>query len=216
MIELKPHNSKGKIGVFNPSENMPYMVIKATLDYYRKYNKNWLQYCNYGALYEYRVIQCSLLRQMGASTAVTHLFDVEKDIYISWSMAAIDEFKNKLKDAGKDPKGIKYINYGSISNNTKIDKQVAKKFKQYFKENNLKVIETNTLETKNIAKVVENVDKPINYFPNHIRGREIKNDAVFYFDLGNFMYSSYPSKTYNLIEALDKVYGERSCLYVLA
>jgi hypothetical protein len=214
MIELKKHNSNGVAGVFNPSENMPYIAIKATIDYYRKYD--WHHHlASDGNLYELRTIHCSLLRQMGASTAIAHLFDVKKDIYIGWSGGMIEEFKNKLKLAGKDHKSIKYINYGSISNNTKIDEQVAKKLKQYFKENNFKVIETNTLETKNIGKIVAKVDEPINYFPNHIRGRAIDNDAVFYFDLGNFAYAQYPSKIYNLINALDKVYGKKSCLYVL-
>ena len=120
-------------------------------------------------------------RQTGATTAISELFDVDNDLYVSFNYGVVNEFNNKLyvlgKVSTKKINALKYIYIKSIpTENEKIVHMLAE-------------------------KLGVNLNKTLSFtFPNSIKGKEIT--GIVWIDMGQFGMFEYRDVIYDMIKQL--------------
>ena len=101
-------------------------------------------------LYEYSVVNASGLRASGATTAIAHLFNPEKDLYIGVNDVMCKEFKKIIferekrleRNYNEQKYKMSYLNFKTINfDNTNIDsKVIATKIEEFFDTQNLEIM----------------------------------------------------------------------------
>ena len=101
-------------------------------------------------LYEFSIVNASGLRASGATTAIAHLFNPKKDLYIGVNDLMCKEFKRIIFEREKELESnycerkykMSYLNFNSVNfDNTNIDSnEVADKIEAFFESGNLEIM----------------------------------------------------------------------------
>lgn len=166
---------------------------------------------NEQTLQEARTIIAGGIRQSGSTIACARLFDPSKDIYISSKLDAIKEFNNKLLCLGKTKNKTslefkyftmnRYYNYIDSATQDKIISKLFGAVKQLTNNDRQDIL----TEMKSFS-----LD-----YPNSLRGKSIKSNAIFWFDLGNCMSIHRMHEISGLIKFLDKIQGDGTQKYII-
>ena len=106
--------------------------------------------CPEQKLYQFSIVNATGLRASGATTAISHLFNPKKDLYIGCNDMMCQEFKKAIFEREKrlesnyDERQYKmsYLNFKSVNfDNTNIDSKVIEdKIEEFFDNENLEIM----------------------------------------------------------------------------
>lgn len=150
-------------------------VVNDRVDKNYYHPKSWLQ--------EHNVISDITPRQTGTTTAISELFDVDNDLYVSFNYGTVCEFNNRLYNLGKvTTKKINILNYVYIRSIPTEDEKLVHLI----------------AEKLNIE-----LNKTLNFtIPNSIRGKDLT--GIVWIDMGQFGMFEYRDVIYDMIKELYK------------
>lgn len=166
------------------------------------------------SLKELRTIIAGGIRQAGSTTACARLFDPNKDIYISTSFNQIKFFNNILYESGivKNKCDIQFkyftMNKKYTYLNTSMKEDILRKILSI-------KVDDQSLNKLNRTEIEHELNTFSLEYPKNLRGKQIKPDAVYWFDLGNTISFERMNEIIGLIDFLDRIQGDGSQRYVI-
>ena len=169
---------------------------------------------------EMSTIYCCGIRQSGTTTAIAHLFDPNKDIYVGFRYAMCNEFYNILKNMGKVDKpkssirgSINFLSFETFKfkeGNEDLINELKRKLPEFMKDKMLVEYKDGQVRMDNRLNLDELIVKDQIDNPG-IRGKSLKTDeCVVYIDLGGGLHTRYSKKIKRIIELFQLTFGRQT------
>lgn len=166
-------------------------------------------------IYELNTINCGGARQTGGTTAIARMFNVEKDVYVSWGYNGVTAFAERLQDIGKVTNrrtpNFKY-SIADRANNDAVSEKTNKLIKDiitsFFSDKTViegvgstaRLVSPGALR-KDIDTLCEKINST-NAVSNSLRGKAIDGTSIIWVDLGGSMYLEYATVIKRTIEQI--------------